>query len=63
MKFGAEKSRYVKERAMGIVNRGYKRREMEEFDEELISKGLNPGSTADIIAAALFISILEGLRV
>jgi triphosphoribosyl-dephospho-CoA synthase len=62
MKFGAEKSRYVKERAMGIVNRGYKRREIEEFDEELISKGLNPGSTADIIAAALFISILGGLR-
>ena len=62
MKFGAEKSRYVKERAMGIVNQGYKRREMEEFDEELIREGLNPGSTADIIAAALFISILGGLR-
>ncbi len=63
MKFGAEKSRYVKDRADQIVNQGYKRREIEEFDEELIREGLNPGSTADIIAAALFISILGGLRV
>ena len=63
MKFGAEKSRYVKDRATKIVRGGYKHKEMEDFDEELISEGLNPGSTADIIAAALFISILGGLRV
>ncbi|MHC1610275.1 MAG: triphosphoribosyl-dephospho-CoA synthase [Candidatus Methanospirareceae archaeon] len=63
MKFGSEKSRYVKEMAKQIVNRGYECEEIEEFDAELISKGLNPGSTADIIAAALFISILGGLRV
>jgi triphosphoribosyl-dephospho-CoA synthase len=63
MKFGPEKSRYVKERAQWIVNRGYQRKEMEEFDGELIREGLNPGSTADIIAAALFITILGGLRV
>jgi triphosphoribosyl-dephospho-CoA synthase len=62
MKFGAEKSKYVKERAKRVVNRGYKRKEIEEFDEDLISEGLNPGSTADIIAAALFICILGGLR-
>ena len=63
MKFGAEKSRYVNDRATKIVRGGYKHKEMEDFDEELISEGLNPGSTADIIAAALFISILGGLRV
>ena len=62
MKFGSEKSRYVKERAKRIVNQGYKREEIEELDAELIKEGLNPGSTADIIAAALFISILGGLR-
>jgi len=62
MKFGAEKSRYVKERAKRIVNQGYEREEIEELDAELIKEGLNPGSTADIIAAALFISILGGLR-
>jgi len=62
MKFGSEKSSYVKERAKRIVNQGYKREEIEELDAELIKEGLNPGSTADIISAALFISILGGLR-
>jgi triphosphoribosyl-dephospho-CoA synthase len=63
MKFGTEKSRYVKERAKEIVRGGYELKEIEEFDEELIKEGINPGSTADIMAAALFIAILEGLRV
>ena len=63
MKFGPRKSKYVQQKAQWIVTRGYKRKEIEEFDEELIREGLNPGSTADIIAAALFISILSGLRV
>ncbi|MBE0516008.1 MAG: triphosphoribosyl-dephospho-CoA synthase [Methanophagales archaeon] len=63
MKFGPEKSRYVKERAQWIVDKGYQQKEMEEFDGKLIREGLNPGSTADIIAAALFITSLGGLRV
>lgn len=63
MKFGADKSRYVKERARGIVDRGYRRGELEEFDHELIKAGINPGSSADLIAAALFIAILQGLKV
>jgi triphosphoribosyl-dephospho-CoA synthase len=62
MKFGPEKSAYVQQRAQRIVTRGYKREEIEKFDSELIREGLNPGSTADIIVAALFISILGGLR-
>jgi triphosphoribosyl-dephospho-CoA synthase len=62
MAFGAETSRYVKERAKAIVTGGYELKEIEEFDEELIRDGINPGSTADIIAAALFIAILGGLR-
>lgn len=61
--FGAEKSRYVMERAKEIVRGGYKLKEIEAFDEELIKARINPGSTADIIAAALFIAILGGLRV
>ena len=63
MKFGAEKSRYVKERAKGIADRGYRREELEEFDHELIIAGINPGSSADLIVAALFIAILQGLKV
>jgi len=62
MKFGSEKSRYVKDRAKRIVRGGYTLREIAAFDEELIGEGINPGSTADIISAALFISILGGLR-
>ncbi len=60
--FGAKTSRYVQERAKAIVTGGYELNEIEEFDEELIRDGINPGSTADIIAAALFIAILGGLR-
>ena len=63
MKFGSERSRYVKESAKQIVTKGYKREDIEALDAELIRDGVNPGSTADIIAAALFISILGGLRV
>ena len=34
----------------------------QEFDHELLKKGINPGSTADIIIAGLFIALLGGLR-
>ena len=47
----------------GIVRRGYVLKEIEEFDGELIRDGIKHGSTADIIAAALFIAILGGLGV
>jgi len=32
------------------------------FDEELLREGVNPGSTADIIIAGIFISLYEGMR-
>jgi len=35
---------------------------IKEFDSELLEKRINPGSTADIIIAGLFISLLGGLR-
>jgi len=35
---------------------------VEAFDSELLEKGINPGSTADIIIAGLFIALLGGLR-
>lgn len=62
LKFGPEKSRYVRDRAKQLVATGCSRDELEAFDAELVGAGLNPGSSADIIAAALFISILGGLR-
>jgi triphosphoribosyl-dephospho-CoA synthase len=33
-----------------------------ELDQDLLAKDINPGSTADLIAASLFISLLKGLR-
>lgn len=36
--------------------------EVQEFDSELLEKRINPGSTADIIIAGLFIALLGGLR-
>ncbi|HJH29387.1 MAG TPA: fumarate hydratase [Methanosarcinaceae archaeon] len=35
---------------------------VEEFDDELLQKGINPGSTADIVIAGLFIAFLGGAR-
>ncbi len=36
--------------------------EIRTFDEELLNEGVNPGSTADIIIAGLFVSLVEGMR-
>ena len=33
-----------------------------KLDEELLQKKINPGSTADITIAGLFISLLAGVR-
>ncbi len=33
-----------------------------KLDLELLAEDVNPGSTADLIASALFISLLKGLR-
>ena len=38
------------------------RDDIESFDEELLEQKINPGSTADIIIAGIFISLLGGLR-
>ena len=38
-------------------------REIEKLDEELREKKINPGSLADIAAAGIFISLLEGMKI
>jgi triphosphoribosyl-dephospho-CoA synthase len=32
------------------------------FDEDLLARNINPGSTADIIIGGLFIALLGGMR-
>lgn len=72
-KFDAETADYVSSRAGEILSDwdiSGKRAgdfasilpEVQEFDYELLEKRINPGSTADIIIAGLFIALLGGLR-
>ncbi|AKB62679.1 MULTISPECIES: triphosphoribosyl-dephospho-CoA synthase [Methanosarcina] len=72
-KFDAETADYVSSRAGEVLSgweiSGKKAGDfafilprIQEFDSELLDKRINPGSTADIIIAALFIALLGGLR-
>ncbi|MGP8321691.1 MAG: triphosphoribosyl-dephospho-CoA synthase [Methanosarcinaceae archaeon] len=69
-KFDETTADYVSERARDILLE-FKRKKagfdavrvaVEEFDDELLNKGINPGSTADIVIAGLFIAFLGGIR-
>ena len=69
-KFDEATADYVSERARDILlefkpqETGFDtmRVAVEEFDDELLSKRINPGSTADIVIAGLFIAFLGGVR-
>jgi triphosphoribosyl-dephospho-CoA synthase len=52
-------AREVTDRAAGLLGGG----DVEAFAEELIDREINPGTTADITAAGLFIALERGLRV
>ena len=63
-KFDIEKAEEVSIRARNILGRDMNIiiNEIRKFDEELLNEGVNPGSTADIIIAGLFVSLFEGMR-
>lgn len=61
-KHSTEKAVEVSERAAQIVSEN-SMSSIAEFDQELIYEGINPGSTADIIIASLFIALLGGMKV
>jgi triphosphoribosyl-dephospho-CoA synthase len=64
-KFDGKKAEEVSMRAKEILQRGdieEVREEIRSFDEDLLKGGINPGSTADIIIAGLFVSLFEGMR-
>ncbi len=62
-KFDSRKAEEVSRRAMEIMKKGDDiRDEIKAFDEDLLREGINPGSTADIIIAGLFVSLFEGMR-
>lgn len=66
-KFGAKKAMEIATRASAIINLGGActiegRRELEEFDIELREEEekINPGTTADLVAAIVFVYLLCG---
>jgi triphosphoribosyl-dephospho-CoA synthase len=68
-KAGIEKSQDISLKARQILNLGgtetpLGKKRLKEFDKELRKSGnlLNPGTTADILAAALALSVLNGYR-
>lgn len=63
-KFDTKKAEEISMRA-GNILKGDMNRIMNgicKFDEELLNEGVNPGSTADIIIAGLFVLLFEGMR-
>ncbi|MCE8424691.1 MAG: triphosphoribosyl-dephospho-CoA synthase [Candidatus Methanoperedens sp.] len=64
-KFDRKKAEEVSLMAKKILEKGDiddVRDEICLFDEKLLKEGVNPGSTADIIIAGLFVSLFEGMR-
>ncbi len=64
-KFDSKKADEVSTRARAIMQKEGKEEIIDKiytFDEELLKDGINPGSTADIIIAGLFVSLFEGMR-
>jgi len=63
-KFGREKAEEVSRRAGAAIGHGVEEtlRRAEELDRALIEEDVNPGSSADLIAAALFIALVKGMK-
>ena len=66
-KFDSKKAEEVSRRAEEILQKGGEdmevmRNDIHAFDRELLDEGVNPGSTADIIIAGLFVALFEGMR-
>ena len=60
-KFGIRAALEVSRRA-GLALQDPTLEEASRLDKDLLEKDINPGSTADLIAASLFIALLRGLR-
>ncbi len=60
-KFGERKAKEVSIKA-GLALNDKTLDAARRLDRELLSEDINPGSTADLIAASLFIALLNGLR-
>jgi triphosphoribosyl-dephospho-CoA synthase len=60
-KFGPDRARWVsRQAALALADSTLEK--ARQMDCDLLARDINPGSTADLIAASLFISLLRDLR-
>jgi triphosphoribosyl-dephospho-CoA synthase len=57
-KFGSKVAQEVSAKATHTLKHG----NVENFDKELISRRINPGTTADLVIGSLFVTLLGGFR-
>lgn len=57
-KFGSQVAFEVSAKASHVLEHG----NIEDFDEELIARRINPGTTADLVIGSLFVTLLGGYR-
>lgn len=60
-KHGADVARSVSERAADLL--GAPRSQVEAFADDLVERGINPGTTADVTAAGLYVALRRGVSV
>ncbi len=53
----------VRERAADLHADGWDRASVSAFGDDLVERGVNPGTTADLVAAGLFVALNRGLEV
>lgn len=51
----------VAQEVMEKAGKALKERSFEALDEEFISRGINPGTIADLISSSIFLALVEGL--
>jgi|Deesub1362B_J571_1020462.scaffolds.fasta_scaffold00173_33 triphosphoribosyl-dephospho-CoA synthase len=61
-KYGKEVAKDVRRRAREVID-DFSMSKLLEFDEHLISRGVNPGSSADIICGAIYVALLRGAEI
>ncbi|MCD5425183.1 MAG: triphosphoribosyl-dephospho-CoA synthase [Methanosarcinaceae archaeon] len=69
-KFDIETADFVSNQALNIITKLHENKfdfdstypSIQKFDDELLFKKINPGSTADIVIAGLFIALMKGIR-
>lgn len=69
-KFDIETADFVSNQALNIITKLHENKfdfdstypSIQKFDDELLFKKINPGSTADIVIAGLFIALMKGVR-